>query len=218
MNHLAHVFFAKREPASMIGNLAGNSFKGSVQHHPVPLQESIRVHRHVDAFTDFHPKVLLCRRLLFPGLGHYGGPVLDVFFDHLLARSWDSFSNEPLETFARQAYTLLKKGSALAPWPFSALLPRMLEANFLLRDRSEEGWRSSVRRMSAEFRSPFAASASMDTIDDNRLAIVDAFEEFFPALIEEMHRFNDALEGRASGPDREPLSAAQSPAKTRETD
>jgi acyl carrier protein phosphodiesterase len=57
--------------------------------------ERIILHRAIDTFTDAHPvfdKVLK----LHSRYHHYAGVIVDVFYDHFLAKNWTTYSNENL--------------------------------------------------------------------------------------------------------------------------
>jgi acyl carrier protein phosphodiesterase len=78
--------------------------------YPAPLQAAIRQHRRVDALTDAHPVVAEVRARFAPGARRYAGIVLDVAWDHALARRWAEFSTESLAAFAQRAGEAIESG------------------------------------------------------------------------------------------------------------
>jgi acyl carrier protein phosphodiesterase len=53
--------------------------------------------------------------LFEPPLRRYAGVLLDIWFDHLLARGWSSYSQESLDTFSRRVRGLLDEREDLVP-------------------------------------------------------------------------------------------------------
>lgn len=58
MNFLAHIYLSDDKPLLQIGNFIADSVKGrQVELYPPTIQEGIRLHRAIDAYTDAHPTV-----------------------------------------------------------------------------------------------------------------------------------------------------------------
>jgi acyl carrier protein phosphodiesterase len=131
MNYLAHLHLGGQRPAQLLGSLYGDFVKGPVADRFAPgLAEAIQLHRRIDAFTDAHP---LIRQSIarFPAeRRRYAGIILDVFFDHCLARDWPLYSDEPLPAFTRKVYAVLAAEPQL-PERLAAIAPRMAAQDWL---------------------------------------------------------------------------------------
>lgn len=56
MNYLAHAYFSFDHPQILTGNMISDFVKGRKQYdYPESIQQGIRLHRAIDAFTDEHP-------------------------------------------------------------------------------------------------------------------------------------------------------------------
>jgi acyl carrier protein phosphodiesterase len=104
---------------------------------PAETEAEIITHRKIDCFTDSHPIVLEAKRLFATRSRRYAGILLDVFYDHLLAKKWEHFSAEPLDDFIARFYELLSR-QALA----NALPPRLAQAVPYM---VEQDWLGSYR-------------------------------------------------------------------------
>ena len=101
MNWLAHLHLARDSDAALLGALLGDfalgtsglDCWGAVEHR------EILVHRRVDRFTDTHPAVEALRARFPDGRRRYAGIVLDLYFDHCLARDWSRWSDTALDAF-----------------------------------------------------------------------------------------------------------------------
>src|SRR5699024_8931556 len=101
MNFLAHALLAGDDPDLEVGGILGDFVRGRPDPTlPAGLRRGIALHRAVDAFTDRHPDVAAARRLFDPPWRRYAGIMLDVWFDHCLARDFGRWSDWPLEVFS----------------------------------------------------------------------------------------------------------------------
>jgi acyl carrier protein phosphodiesterase len=132
MNHLAHALLAAPDADCMFGSLIADFLRGRVDPALAPdVRAGIALHRAVDAFTDAHAEVAAARALFAPPYRRYAGILLDVWFDHLLARDWQRHVGTPsLAAFSRTVRDLLAARAAERP-PRMAGFAAYLEANGL---------------------------------------------------------------------------------------
>lgn len=103
MNYLAHLYLADHTDTSAAGNVLGDSVKGRLcGEYPPDIELGIHLHRRIDTYTDSHPVVLAACARFEPPYRRYAGILLDIYFDHLLARHWSAYSDEPLSAFTRR--------------------------------------------------------------------------------------------------------------------
>ena len=183
MNHLAHAFLAADTAESLIGNLAGDFFKGPIARHDPRLREAIRFHRRVDSFTDSHAAVSASKKRIAQPFGHYSGIIIDVYYDHLLAGMWREFSDEPLEDFAARTYRTLQQHPELIPPVFASSLPRMIDDDWLVRYRTEQGVSRALYFLSRRLRKAPPLHESLELLALHREALQEDFLSFFPHLI-----------------------------------
>ena len=87
MNYLAHVYLSGSDQNIMIGNFIADSIKGSKYlEYPIAIQKGILLHRKIDSFTDHHPSFRNSTKKLHQRYGHYSGIIVDIFYDHFLAK------------------------------------------------------------------------------------------------------------------------------------
>ncbi|MCP6082951.1 ACP phosphodiesterase, partial [Klebsiella pneumoniae] len=78
----------------------------------------------IDLFTDTHPLVRDARALFPAARRRVSGILLDLFFDHCLARDWADYAEVPLPAFTGQVYRVLADQAAL-PGALARIAPRM---------------------------------------------------------------------------------------------
>jgi len=79
----------------MLGSLIGDFVRGRIDPAlPPKVRAGIALHRAIDAYTDAHADVAAARALFEPPFRRYAGILLDMWFDHLLARQWARFGED----------------------------------------------------------------------------------------------------------------------------
>lgn len=128
MNHLAHVWLAGEDPEAIVGAVLGDFWRGPPDPSWSPrLAAGVQLHRRIDRLTDAHPAVVDARGLFDPPLRRYAGVLLDVWFDHRLAATWERWEPAPLPEFAARIDATLATAPATLPDDFHRYRRRMAE-------------------------------------------------------------------------------------------
>src|SRR3546814_14464469 len=88
-------------------------------------------------YTDHHPVVDIALSRFSTVRRRYAGIVLDVFFDHCLARDWTLYGEGPLLDFTSQVYRVLAAAPQL-PGRLAQIAPYMAADDWLVDYRSFE--------------------------------------------------------------------------------
>jgi acyl carrier protein phosphodiesterase len=185
MNYLAHMFLSDGTPEGLIGNLAGDFVRGIDVSMLTPgLQAGVALHRAVDRFTDAHPVVKRSRERLPESWRHYRGVLVDVFYDHFLARDFSIYANEPLGAFAARVYRALRANYDSLPPRLRSASPVMIERDWLRAYAHVEGLHVVLQGMSRRARRPVALHDSVATLVQHYAAFESDFKSFFPELVQ----------------------------------
>ncbi len=131
MNFLAHAHLARFTDSSVVGNLLGDFTRGlDVQTLPPEWQLGIRLHRKIDLFTDSHPEILALRSELGE-LRRYGGIILDILLDHVLACEFDALAGLNLAEFAASVYAEFRLTGNPLPPDFNSVARKMASDDWL---------------------------------------------------------------------------------------
>jgi len=132
MNYLAHLYLGQGSAQSLIGSLMGDFIRGHLDESlPLAIRQGIWLHRKIDAFTDAHPVFRASKGRLRPPLRRYAGILVDVFYDHFLARDWALYSSVSLRDFSWSVYRTLHSHHERLPTPMNRN-GAVLEALFLV--------------------------------------------------------------------------------------
>jgi acyl carrier protein phosphodiesterase len=109
MNFLAHLMLAGTDEGLRLGAMFGDFVRGSaaLATFRPSVRTGIRLHRHIDSFTDSLPEIAGLRKELPSGFRRFGGIIIDLALDHELARGWDSDRDQTLAAFDRGVREML---------------------------------------------------------------------------------------------------------------
>ena len=140
MNFLAHIYLSGNSDSLKIGNFIADSIRGKQYlSFPLEIQKGILLHRAIDSYTDFHPIFRKSKHRLVPNYNHYSGVIVDIFYDHFLAKNWNLYCDMPLETYAQSFYKLLENHFEILPLRIQNMIPIMAAENWLVKYSTIEG-------------------------------------------------------------------------------
>ena len=140
MNFLAHIYLSDDNDLIKIGNFMADGIRGKhYEHLPAEIQKGIVLHRAIDTFTDAHPVFRQSTHRLHAKYHHYAGVIVDVIYDHFLAKNWTKYSDEKLEDFVARFYESLHDNYEHLTDKTKGLMPYMIERNWLVNYRTQEG-------------------------------------------------------------------------------
>ena len=185
MNYLAHAYLADNGDAFLIGNLIADFVKGSADKaYGREIAAGIVFHRKVDAFADGHDMSAASRRLFAPERRRTAGIVMDICYDHFLAKNWPRYADTELAVFVTRIYDLLQAHLELLPERFRQVFPRMRTQNWLVSYVSLQGVELALSRMSKRLSGNIRLDDAMADINAHYGALEENFAAFFPDLIE----------------------------------
>lgn len=140
MNFLAHVYLSGSDQEKAIGNFIADSVRGKQYlEFPKAIQHGILLHREIDTFTDTHPIWRQNKKLLVPAYNHYAAVIIDMYYDHFLAKNWSYYHAVPLADYAAQFYATLEHNFAVLPEKIQNFLPIMIQEDWFTCYESIEG-------------------------------------------------------------------------------
>lgn len=189
MNFLAHLYLARHSDDAMLGAMYGD-FVGTagLERYNAEVQREIRLHRLIDSYTDRHPAVLAARCHFPDGRRRYAGILLDVYFDHLLARDWARWHGGDLDRFTRHFYELLLAQPEL-PERLQRIAPGFVRHDWLGSYRDRDMVDHAVTRIATRLsRNGDKLVQCLPILREHEDDVARRFEEFFPELNRHVER------------------------------
>ena len=184
MNFLAHIYLSGEDDFVKIGNFMADSIRGSQYlDYPNSLQKGILLHRHIDSFTDSHPIYRKSKHRLHEKYGHYSGVIMDIAYDHFLAKNWSKYSNEKLEDYAADFYKLMQDNYEILTERTKGMLPYMIGRNWLVSYATIAGLEMILFQMDYRTKHRAHMQEAIVEIQDFYTKFESEFFQFFEELV-----------------------------------
>ena len=149
------------------------------------IQKGIVLHRSIDEFTDLHAATKKAKEIFRPHYRLYSGAIIDILYDHFLAKNWLNYSEIPLEIYAKNVYSFFQENIGIFPPEMQRLLPYMIEYNWLVSYASISGIEKTLVGMNKRTK----GISKMDLATEDLIIHYDEFESDFAAFFIELMQF-----------------------------
>ena len=157
------------------------------ENFPIDIQKGILLHRAIDTFTDAHPIFRQSTKKLHSRYHHYSGVIVDMYYDHFLAKNWTNYHSENLTNYAANFYQSLTDNFQLLTPKTQNLLPYMVEYNWLVNYQSIPGLERILSQMDHRTKN----QSLMRFATEELVAHYDEFESEFALFYKEVHQFSN---------------------------
>ena len=183
MNYLAHSFLSYQKTDLVIGNfiadsIRGNRFEGLTE----GIIKGISLHRKIDVFTDSHPVFLTSKRRFSKEFDKYSGVLMDIFYDHYLAKNFSLYSPLSLQEHADSIYDLLKENYDYLPDHAKRFYGYMTDRNILFHYSSLTKIETVLTHLSNRIKNRFELQLAIPLLEKDYTEIEEEFFVFFNDL------------------------------------
>ena len=184
MNYLAHIYLSGDHELITIGNFMADHIKGNkYKTFPEDLQKGILLHRQIDSFTDTHKIVKISKRRLNDRYGLYRGVVIDILYDHFLAKNWKDYSEIDLPTYTQNFYASLTRNLDILPEKIQYMSKYLIRDNWLLSYAEKEGIQKVLEGMNHRTKNRSQMNLAINDLEAHYEDFETDFEQFFDELI-----------------------------------
>lgn len=183
MNFLAHLYLSGDNEKVKVGNFIGDFVKGNqLETYETDIRKGIRLHRTIDTFTDSHLIVLESKKRLRSKYRHYAPVIVDVFYDHFLAKKWSLFSPVDLKKYTLDFYHMIEQYKDVIPQTVNNMLYYMSKNNWLYNYQFLEGIDRALTGMARRTRFKSNMEVAVHSLQESYEAFENEFDRFFPDL------------------------------------
>ncbi|WP_340073661.1 acyl carrier protein phosphodiesterase [Leptobacterium sp. I13] len=184
MNFLAHIYLSGDDSQVIIGNFIADGIHGKKYTlYPWGIQKGILLHRAIDTYTDTHPIFRKSTKRLHEKYSHYSGVIVDIFYDHFLAKNWNDYSNIPLEKYSASFYELIQENIHVLPLHAQRMVPHMVKGNWLLSYKTVQGIENVLQGMDQRTKYNSKMNESIHELKKYYNSFELEFTSFFEELI-----------------------------------
>lgn len=186
MNFLAHIYLSGDNDLVKIGNFMADAIQGNkIDHFPPNVQKGILLHRAIDSHTDAHPIFRQGTKRLHKHYHHYSGVIMDMFYDHLLAKNWNRYCNTPLPQYAATFYKSLDDNYDILAPRTQRMMVHLKKEDWLSKYATIEG--ISFILMQMDYRTKH--KSGMTNAGVQLQQYYTEYEQEFFAFFEDMQKF-----------------------------
>ena len=186
MNYLAHLLLSGNNLDTQVGGLLGDFVKGPLTgSYPATIEQGIHLHRKIDAITAHLPQITELYPLFDKPWRRYAGIVIDIAFDHLLARRWHLYHAQSLDDFCTTFYQHLARHQQCLPERALRFSQRAPQAQWLEGYVNPDLMPTILARVGEKLRRPVPLDKAWYTI----VAHSDHFDRAFSATMTELISF-----------------------------
>jgi acyl carrier protein phosphodiesterase len=183
MNFLAHIYLSGDNDLIKIGNFMADGIRGKNFENMHPdIRKGIILHRAIDTFTDVHPLWRQSTKRLHEKYHHYAGVIVDVIYDHYLAKNWSVYSEEKLDVFVNNFYESLQANYDLLTEKTQGMMPYMIKNNWLWNYQFTDGIAKILYQMDQRTRNNSRMKYSIVELHEFYKEFEAEFTDFFEDL------------------------------------
>ncbi len=195
MNYLAHIYLSGENNEVKIGNFIADFVQGkSYKSLPEDIQKGIFLHRHIDDYTDNHRIFKTSKKRLFKEFRHYSAVIVDMFYDHFLAKNFARYSDIPLKDYSFKFYDLLEEYQDILPKTVVRLIPIIKQYDWLSSYAEIEKLTSILNQMNNRTAYATELHKSVHNLRKDYSLFENEFFEFFEKLQQEVEKKKVELE------------------------
>ena len=206
MNYLAHLFLSPHDEDWHLGSLLGDFVKGPIDTQletdlgdfvkgPIDTQletghsqnviNGIRLHRKIDTFSDQSTIFKRSAGRINPAYKRYSKILIDMYFDHIIAKNWSQLHAASLSEFSHYVYQVVLKDRPENPCHFRRISRLIISEDWFGTYASIEGITRQIERLGSRLKRGNALLGGASDLADQ----LDDFEADFFDFIKEAENF-----------------------------
>jgi acyl carrier protein phosphodiesterase len=185
MNFLAHTYLSGDNSLIRIGNFMGDWIKGNeFKKYPDDIQKGVLIHRSIDYYTDNHPIVKQSKNRFNEKYHKYSGILIDVYYDHFLAREWENFSSVPYPEYLLKLKEDLMKDMVHFSDEIQEFIPRFMNYGWMASYATIDGIQKVLTGMVKHTSLPDKTDDALEIFEMYYNDFRQEFYDYFPQLVD----------------------------------
>ena len=196
MNYLAHLYLSGPSDGVRLGNFIGDYVKGNrFTRYPTEIRKGILLHRQIDSFMDEHPLSHASAELFRARYTRFSRVIIDVVYDHYLAKNWDKYSDQSLHDFVNEVHKLFITNYFILPPQVRQFLPFLIRSRRMENYKNLSGIEKTLKIMANHTVLPDHSAWAVEQIVKNDDQLQEQFTAFFEDIREMCRLFLENYKG-----------------------
>lgn len=185
MNFLAHTYLSGENSLIRIGNFMGDWIKGNeFKKFPEDIQKGVLLHRSIDYYTDNHPIVKQSKNRFSEKYHKYSGILIDIYYDHFLAKEWEVFSTVPYNEYLLTLKEGLLKDMVHFSDEIQEFIPRFMDHGWMNSYPTLQGIENVLTGMVKHTSLPDKTDDAIKIFEMYYNNFREEFYDYFPQLVD----------------------------------
>jgi len=190
MNYLAHLFLSPHNEDWHLGSLLGDFIKGPIDEqvhtaHAQNVVKGIKLHRKIDVFSNQSNIFKRSAARINPRYRRFSGILIDMYFDHIIAKYWSQLHKTKLNEFSRYVYQVVLKDRPENPQSFRRVSQLIISEDWFQTYATVDGITRQIERLGSRLKRGNALLGSAKDLSDQ----LTYFETDFFDFIKEAEEF-----------------------------
>jgi acyl carrier protein phosphodiesterase len=183
MEILLNAHFSCHNPETMVGSFLGGNYVNNHNNKFAPnIEHGQLISFSIDEFIENHPVCQKSLDLLSPRARKYNRIILRLYYDHLLAKNWDKYSDVDYNTFCNEILSVLKTQNHFFPYKPKRVANRIIKKNLVSKLGTINGLNEYVQDMTRYNSYNSSITESIGDLVKNYDSFNKDFETIFPEM------------------------------------
>jgi acyl carrier protein phosphodiesterase len=195
MNWLAHILLSKPNVENRLGNLLGDLVKvKDVDSLNDNLKQGIARHYYIDSFTDKNVIFKNSKKRVNKNYSKFSGVLIDIFYDHFLAKNWRLYSPITLPVFTAEVYKSFESYQESIPSLARETILQIIEEDWLNQYQYLHGIENALKRIDDRIEARTGKRVhlicAIQVLEQEYNSIEQDFQCFFPEIQHHMKKYD----------------------------
>lgn len=183
MNYLAHSLLSCQDNDLLFGNIIADVINNKqVSRLSEGVRRGVDLHRLIDSYTDSHPHVRACTKMLHEHHGKYAPVVFDLIADLILTKYWSEYTDKSLEDHVSMVDQVVRGQLELIDDYPRARVLKMLDNHFLTNCTTEKSFLKTMEWMDRRTNFPSKFTYALEDYRSHEALFDEHFKIFFRDL------------------------------------
>ena len=187
MEILLNAFFSSHDQEIMVGSFLGGNYVNNHNNKFAPnIEQGQFISQSIDDFIEHNPICQKSIELLSPRARKFNKTILRLYYDHFLAKNWDSYSTIRYDVFCAEIVSVLKSQNHFFPYKPKRIANRIIRKGLISKLGSINGLNEYIEEMTRYNSYNLSICEAIGDLVKNYNSFSNDFATIFPALEKEL--------------------------------
>lgn len=183
MNFLTHLYFCNKSRENTTGLIIGNTARPNyLSKYNLEILKGIAMDMQIRRFSEGNADFNNSIQKINTKYSKNASFMVNIFYDHFLAKNWDKYAKIPLDGFSDTIYQIILENMNLLPYKVRKFSPEMISKEWITGLTSIEGTHRYIKLISKTERFTTNLDQCLIELIENYQQYNNDFENYFKSL------------------------------------